>query len=121
MSDFAGHPGERRNCHCLTQITPIAQIEPVALLASILGWIIHFLERNDLGELLASRGRLAEKTEILRGETPAADGTGFILRNPWDRERRSLSRTACPEGRHRRREEPMTLSVTVTRATSFLT
>jgi hypothetical protein len=40
MSDFAGHPGERRNCHCLTQITPIAQIEPVALLASILGWTI---------------------------------------------------------------------------------
>ena len=38
----------------------------LALMASILGWTIALLDENDLGELLASRGRFPRNNEIVR-------------------------------------------------------
>src|SRR5688572_19107738 len=69
---------EQRNCHCLTRISRISQIEPVALLTSVLGWTVSLLKGYDLGQPLASRGRSSRKRRSYGAETPAVDATGSL-------------------------------------------
>ena len=47
-----------------------------------LGLDNFFLDVNDLGKPLASRGRLPRNKEAVRAETPAVDAAGSSPRNP---------------------------------------
>ena len=73
---------ERRNCDCLTRISRITRTRTDGITGEHLGLDNLSFDRNDLGRLLASRGRSPRKTEIVQAETPAVDATGASPRNP---------------------------------------
>ena len=67
-----------------------------------LGLDNFFLDVNDLGKVLASRGRSPIKTEIVRAETPAVDAIGASPRNPRN-PRQAVAVSSFPGSRDEQR------------------